>query len=227
MILIDLLPIMILGAVLGMDVVTFPQAMISRPIVAATAAGAFIGNAPAGLIMGAILELLALEMLPFGASRYPEWGSASVVGGALFAESWGSPPGAFTASLFAALVTALVSGWSMVRLRRLNAARATKIHDELDRGSASAVNGLQIFGLTADLVRGGIVTMVAMLVFSPLVPQIIARWSVDPRISRAIVVGVVAAVAAGAIWKIFHSVSGARVLFLAGLAIGAFLVVIR
>jgi mannose/fructose/N-acetylgalactosamine-specific phosphotransferase system component IIC len=227
MILIDLLPIIILGAVLGMDVVTFPQAMISRPIVAATAAGAFIGNAPAGLIMGAILELLALEMLPFGASRYPEWGSASVVGGALFAESWGAPPGAFTASLFAALVTALVSGWSMVRLRRLNAARATKIRDQLDRGSASAVNGLQIFGLTADLVRGGVVTMIAMLAFSPLVPRIVARWSVDPRISRAIVVGVVAAVAAGAIWKIFHSVSGARLLFLAGLAIGAFLVVVR
>jgi mannose/fructose/N-acetylgalactosamine-specific phosphotransferase system component IIC len=227
MILIDLLPIMILGAVLGMDVVTFPQAMISRPIVAATAAGAFIGNAPAGLMMGAILELLALEMLPFGASRYPEWGSASVVGGALFAESWGSPPGAFTASLFAALVTALVSGWSMVRLRRLNAARATKIRDALDRGSASAVDGLQIFGLTADLVRGGLVTMLAMLVFSPIIPRIVARWSVDAQVSRAIVVAVVAAVAAGAIWKIFHSISGARVLFVAGLAIGAFLVVIR
>jgi mannose/fructose/N-acetylgalactosamine-specific phosphotransferase system component IIC len=227
MILIDLLPIMILGAVLGMDVVTFPQAMISRPIVAATAAGAFIGNAPAGLIMGVILELLALEMLPFGASRYPEWGSASVVGGALFAESWGSLPGAFTASLFAALVTALVSGWSMVRLRRLNAARATKIRDQLDRGSARAVTELQIFGLTGDLIRGGLVTMAAMLVFSPIVPLIVARWSIDPRISRAIVVGVVAAVAAGAIWKIFHSISGARVLFLAGLAIGAFLVVVR
>jgi mannose/fructose/N-acetylgalactosamine-specific phosphotransferase system component IIC len=227
MILIDLLPIVILGAVLGMDVVTFPQAMISRPIVAATAAGALIGNAPAGLIMGAILELLALEMLPFGASRYPEWGSASVVGGALFAESWGAPPGAFTASLFAALVTALVSGWSMVRLRRLNAVRATKIRADLDRGSAAAVNGLQIFGLTADLVRGGLVTMIAMLAFSPLVPQVVARWSVDQRISRALVVGVVAAVAAGAIWKIFHSISGARALFLAGLAIGGFLVVIR
>ena len=34
--LIDLLPIALLGAVLGMDVVTFPQAMFSRPIVAAT-----------------------------------------------------------------------------------------------------------------------------------------------------------------------------------------------
>jgi PTS system mannose-specific IIC component len=85
LILLDLLPVALLGGFLGMDVVTFPQAMISRPIVAATVAGAFIGNPTAGLVMGAVLELLALEMLPFGASRYPEWGSASVVGGALFA----------------------------------------------------------------------------------------------------------------------------------------------
>ena len=127
MILLDILPIVMLGAFLGMDVVTFPQAMISRPIVAATIAGAFIGNASAGLIMGAILELLALEMLPFGASRYPEWGSASVVGGALYASSWGDPPGALTATLLGALVTALVSGWSMVRLRRINASRATRL----------------------------------------------------------------------------------------------------
>ena len=33
----DLLPLAILGAVLGLDVVSFPQAMISRPLVAATA----------------------------------------------------------------------------------------------------------------------------------------------------------------------------------------------
>ena len=93
MIILDLLPIALLGAVLGMDVVTFPQAMISRPIVAATLAGAFVGNASAGLVMGAVLELLALEMLPFGAARYPEWGSASVVGGALYASQAFDPAG--------------------------------------------------------------------------------------------------------------------------------------
>ena len=36
----DLLPMAALGAVLGLDVVSFPQAMISRPLVAATLAGA-------------------------------------------------------------------------------------------------------------------------------------------------------------------------------------------
>lgn len=221
----DVLPIALLGGVLGMDVVTFPQAMFSRPIVAATAAGAFIGNAPAGLTMGAVLELLALEMLPFGASRYPEWGSASVVGGALYAAHPGDPAGALAASLFAALVTALVSGKSMVWLRRMNASLASRYRERLVRGSRDAVNGLQLFGLTADLVRGFLVTLTAMVVFTPLMRAIVATWGTDATYSRAVVVAIVAAVSAGAIWKIFHNVSRARLLFLAGLAVGAAMLV--
>ncbi len=227
MMFIDLLPIALLGAFLGMDVVTFPQAMVSRPIVAATLAGAFIGNAPAGLIMGAVLELLALEMLPFGASRYPEWGSASVVGGALYGAQHGDPPGALAACLFAALSTALLSGKSMVWLRRLNAAKATQYRTELDEGSIRAVTGLQLFGLTSDLVRGFLVTILAMSVFSPLTDLIVSRWRTDPEISRGVVIVMVAAVSAGAIWKIFHNVAGARVLFLTGLALGALILVTR
>lgn len=225
MILIDLLPIALLGAVLGMDVVTFPQAMFSRPIVAATLAGAFIGNAPAGLVMGAVLELLALEMLPFGASRYPEWGSASVVGGSLYAAQAGDPAGALPASLVGALVAAMLSGKSMVWLRRLNASIATRERGKLAEGSSESVTGLQLFGLTADLIRGFLVTLAAMIVFSPLMKAVVGSWSTDATLSRGAVVGVVAAVSAGAIWKIFHGVGRARFLFVAGLAIGAVILV--
>lgn len=219
--LIDMLPVALLGGILGMDVVTFPQAMISRPIVAATVAGALIGNPVAGLAMGAVLELLALEMLPFGASRYPDWGSASVVGGALFAEQWDAPAGALAASLLAALVTAILSGRSMVWLRRLNASLSAREHEALEKGSARAVNGLQLFGLSADLARGFAVTLVAMLVFTPLTAAVVGSWGTDARYSRAVVVAMVAAVSAGAVWKIFHLVPRARLLFVAGLAIGA------
>ena len=50
-----LLPIAALGGLVGMDVVSFPQAMWSRPIVAATLAGALSGDARAGLLAGAAL----------------------------------------------------------------------------------------------------------------------------------------------------------------------------
>lgn len=227
MILIDILPVALLGALLGLDVVTFPQAMISRPIVAATVAGAFVGSSLAGLTIGVTLELLALGMLPFGASKYPEWGSASVVGGVLYAsQSWHSA-GALPACVLAALLTALVSGWSMIKLRRLNASRAARDRSALDQGSKDAVVGLQIFGLTADFLRGALVTFAGMLVFRPVVHTIVGMWQSDTMYSRAIIVALCAAVAVGSVWKIFHVVPRARILFVAGFAVGIALVMIR
>lgn len=223
----DVVPIVLLAALLGLDVVTFPQAMISRPIVAATAAGAFLDNAFAGLMIGSVLELIALGMLPFGASKYPEWGSASVVGGALFASQHGSPPGALAVCVLAALLTAVVSGWSMVKLRRINAFRATRLRSELDAGSSDAIVGLQLFGLTADFVRGGLVALVAMLLFRWLAPTIVAVWNPGAVYSQAIVVAIAAVVAAGAVWKIFHSIPRAALFFLAGLVVSMSLLVAR
>lgn len=217
---IALLPLAMLGGLIGLDVVSFPQAMISRPIVAATLAGAFVGNASAGALIGIVLELIALDTLPFGASRYPEWGSASVTGGALFAAEAGKSYGALPAAVLAALLTASVSGWSMVLHRRLIARRMEKVRDRLEEGSRSALLSLHLGGMTMDLVRGSLVTLLALLVFHPIVSAIVAIWLVNAASSRAIVVAAAAVVAAGALWKIFHSVRNSVWLFLGGLAAG-------
>src|SRR6476620_6318272 len=145
--LLEALPIGLLGALLGLDVVSFPQAMISRPIVASTAAGSFIGNPPAGLLIGVVLEMIALDTLPFGASRYPEWGSAGVVGGAIFASQPESMAGALPAALLAALLTASISGWSMVVLRRAIASRLERTRDALEDGSRNALFSLHLTGM--------------------------------------------------------------------------------
>jgi PTS system mannose-specific IIC component len=222
----DLLPIALLGAVLGLDVVSFPQAMVSRPLVAATAAGALLGYPGHGLVIGAALELIALETLPFGASRYPEWGSAAVVGGALFAAAPTSA-GALTVAVLASLATARVSSYSMVLLRRLNARWARAHLAEVERGSARAVEGLQVWGLTADLVRGGVLTAAAYALLRPLTGLLAARWGASDSSSRAVVVGVAATVAAAAAWKIFHATTGARWYFLGGLAAGLVLLALH
>ncbi len=215
--LLEALPIAMLGALLGLDVVSFPQAMVSRPIVAATLAGAFIGHAPAGLLIGVVLELIALDTLPFGASRYPEWGSAGVVGGALFAAQPPGMPGALPASLLAALLTASISGWSMVVLRRIIAGRLERTRDSIEAGSRGALIGLHLSGMTMDLLRGGLVTTLGMIVFSPLVRAIVAIWGSESAPSRAVVVVVAAIVAGGALWKVFHSVRHVLWFFLGGL----------
>jgi PTS system mannose-specific IIC component len=223
----DLIPIALLGGVLGLDVVSFPQAMVSRPLVAATLAGALIGEAASGVLLGAALELIALETLPFGASRYPEWGSASVVGGAIFATHPLHPAGAMSLAVLAALATTWVGGWTMVKLRQRNAVWAAQRREALEAGARGTVISLQLMGMTADLLRGTLLTAIAYASLSPVADWSMRHWSMDARLSRATVVAAAASVAGGAAWKLFHSTAGARWFFVGGLAAGLFFLFLR
>lgn len=223
----QLLTVALLGAIIGLDVVSFPQAMISRPIVAATIAGTVLGHPAGGLLVGATLELIALETLPVGASRYPEWGSASVVGGALFALRPQHTAGALTMAVLGALATGWIGGWTMYVIRRFNGAIARRWIPTLGLGSGRAVIAIQTAGIAADFARGGLLTLLAMLALDPLARAMVALWSLDARVSRAIVVAAAASVAAGAAWKLFHNTPGARWFFAGGLAIGLLLLLAR
>jgi PTS system mannose-specific IIC component len=227
MMLLDLIPIALLGGILGLDVVSFPQAMISRPLVAATMGGALIGEPASGLLLGATLELIALETLPFGASRYPEWGSASVVGGAIFASHTAHPTGAMTLAMLSALASTWVGGWTMVKLRQLNAHWAGNRREALEAGARGAVVSLQLMGMTADLLRGALLTAIAYALLSPLTTELVTRWATDARLSRAVLAATAASVAGGAAWKLFHSTNGARWFFIGGLGFGLFLLFVR
>jgi len=227
----DLLPLALLAGVIGLDVVSFPQVMISRPIAGATIAGAMFGAPVAGLVCGAALECLALESLPVGASRYPEWGSASVVAGAvaaLGADAAAMPrPGAFVIAVVIGIATAWLGGWTMVRHRRLIARFARPRLDQLAAGSRQTVVGLQVFGMTVDLLRGAALGVLAYLPARYVAVWCDAHWTVRDDVSRAVVVTTVAAVAATAVWKDFHAISGTRRLFLLSLAVGTALVIAR
>jgi len=229
--LIELLPLALLAGIFGLDVVSFPQAMISRPIVAATVSGAFFGAPVAGLVCGAALECLALESLPVGASRYPEWGSASVVAGAIAARGAAGQnaniAGAFAIAVAIGIAAAWLGGWTMVRHRQFIATFARPRLGQLAAGNRNTVVGLQVFGMTADFVRGAIVGLLVYVPARLLVDVSMARWRTPDEITRAVVVTCVAAVAATAVWKDFHAISHTRRLFLASLAVGTLLVVLR
>jgi mannose/fructose/N-acetylgalactosamine-specific phosphotransferase system component IIC len=178
-------------------------------------------------MIGAALELIALETLPFGASRYPEWGSAAVVGGAIFAANPTHPAGAMTLGVLTALATTWVGGWTMVKLRQWNAHWAARKRDALEAGARGAVISLQLMGMTADLARGLLLTALAYSLLAPLSAWCLVHWSTDARLSRAIVVAVAASVAGGAAWKLFHATAGARWFFVGGLAVGFFFLFVR
>ncbi|MEO8621314.1 MAG: PTS sugar transporter subunit IIC [bacterium] len=223
----ELLPLALLGGILGLDVVCFPQMMVSRPLVAATLAGAFVGDPAMGIFVGVTLELIALATLPFGASRYPEWGSAAVVGGAIAGALHAESSGALSIGVLAALATAWVGGLTLVKLRLWVAWLARRRRPALDAGSRGAVIGLQLAGLTADAVRAAVLTTVAYALLFPVAQATLGVWSLSESLSRGFVVSVAAAVAGAAAWTIFHSARGARWYFVAGLTVGLLVLFVR
>lgn len=90
----------------GVDAASWPQAMVSRPLVAATAGGWLLGDPAAGFLVGVLLELLTLRQLPFGGARSPDLGPASVVAGAACA-------GAGASGGLAALLASALVGWGL------------------------------------------------------------------------------------------------------------------
>jgi len=204
--------------------VSFPQAMVSRPIVAATLGGAFMGDAVAGLVVGAALECLALESLPVGASRYPEWGSASIVAGAVAtrgaADGALPTPAAFAVAVLVGIAAAWFAGWAVVKQRQRIAAFARPRLPRLAAGDRGTVVAIQLAGMAIDLARGTAIGLLFGLPAWALVGWVEPRWSLPEPVARAAVVTAVAAVAAAAVWKDFHAISGTRRLFLLSLAAG-------
>ncbi len=66
------------GTAVGVDLVSWPQAMISRPLIAGAVTAALMGDLEGGLRVALVMELFALDVLPVGASRYPDYGPATV-----------------------------------------------------------------------------------------------------------------------------------------------------
>ncbi len=94
-----------IGTLLGLDAISWPQTMASRPIVAGTLGGMLFGNPVAGFVAGAWLELAASHHPPFGAARYPETGPASLIAGAAYALS--------DSGSILALLGATIAGWTI------------------------------------------------------------------------------------------------------------------
>jgi mannose/fructose/N-acetylgalactosamine-specific phosphotransferase system component IIC len=205
------LPLLLWGTLVGLDLVSVPQAMISRPFVAGTIAGWLAGDMEAGLRIGVLFELFALDVLPAGAVRYPDYGPATVVAAAFAAGS----PWELSLGVSAALglVLALLGGWSLQVVRRWNARAIQRQAAALSAGESSAIRRLQYGGVLRDAARGFILTLLGLVLASTITESV----RVDRVTAVALtLVSVGAAVSAGANSAIRSSGRGARLKWLAG-----------
>lgn len=160
------LPLMAWGTVVGIDLVSFPQGMLSRPLVAAAVAGAIAGYLGAGLRVGVVLELFALDMLPIGASRYPDFGPGAVAAAALAAGlPWDDGLGL---AVTLGLLMALLGGRTMILLRRVNGGRVRRAEAALAAGDPRAIRRLQWLGVGSDAVRSLLLTGLGLVLVAPI-----------------------------------------------------------
>lgn len=180
----------------GVDATSWPQAMVSRPLVAATVGGWLLGDPAAGFLVGALLELLTLRQLPFGGARSPDLGPASVVAGAAYAGmgASGGPAGLLGSALVGwglGWIGAVTVGW----LRRLSG-RALRDSGELARRPA-ALERRQRLLAAADFVRGGILGA-AFVVPGTVAVRLLAGGAAGPAVGAVTAAALGAAAGSGA-----------------------------
>jgi len=174
----EVLAVVLLGTFVGLDVASVPQMMFSRPIVAGLLGGAIIGHPLGGMAIGAVLELFALDTLPVGATRNPDWGPGSVAVGALA----GAHVDGITASgllglVLVAVVTAWAGGFLVHVVRRANVEAVVARRAALDAGDLGAIRTIQRLGLARDAVRSLALPALALGLGDLVSTLFASRWS--------------------------------------------------
>jgi len=183
------------GTLVGVDLVSVPQMMIARPLVAGTVAGAILGDIDTGLKLGVVFELLQYDILPVGAVRYPEYGPATVAAVA----TAHAAAGALGLGLGAVvgLVTGLVGGVTMHLMRRMNSRIVNGASVALESGDPQVLLRLHVGGILRDIARAALVTALGLAL----------AWIVPPYLTGVLtprgemllaVAAIAAALAAGA-----------------------------
>jgi PTS system mannose-specific IIC component len=198
------------GTLVGIDLVSFPQALLSRPLVAGAGAGLLVGDPALGLRVGLVLELFALDVLPVGAARYPDYGPAVVA--AVVLAGAGPWPLTLGLSVVFALGGAVVGGWSLQLLRQANGRVIRRHAAGLAAGDPATMAAVQYRGLAADLLRSVLLTGIALGIAALLRP----RLPMQPRYVLVTAIAIGAAVAAATAGAIRNAGRGARLRWLAG-----------
>jgi PTS system mannose-specific IIC component len=215
------------GGLVGLDATSFAQTMISRPLIAATITGLILGRPADALLLAALLELFALVILPVGAARYPEAGTAAVAAtaAALTVSPIVSPSILLLAVLFS-LLWEHVGGMSVVLGRRFNERYATldgvPASHQLDR----LLERRQLLTMGVDFLRAAAVTLVGVWLGSLAIRGLSQMWVLDVVVAPAILsIGVACMVAAAL--PLFGGLRAQKRAFGLGLACGLLILLLR
>ena len=194
--------------------------MVSRPIIAGVLAGLAFGQPAHGLVVGAILEVFALVILPFGAARYPESGTAAAAAAAAYSQT--APSIIDQRLLLLAIVFALaweqIAGASVVFMRRVNERIAAVAPAGPD--VAAEVTRRQILGFGIDALRGACAVVLGAVLGTFLLRSFSPHIAISSGVSaQFLMIGTMGML--GAVLSLFGGMKERKFAYTAGLACGA------
>ena len=213
-----------MGGFVGLDAVSCPQAMISRPVVAGSLAGFLFGDPSGGLVVGVLLEILTLRQLPVGAARYWDTGPAAVSAAAVVAGAGGAggTAGGYVVALALGVVVGWAGSWTVNFQRQVN----SRIVGSLGDGELAPrkLEARHLACMSLDFLRAAGLTAASLLIALGLARPLAER--VDPvEAIAAALLFTAAALALGAGVGTVERGRSVQVSFVVGFALSALLIV--
>ena len=220
------LALTMLGGIVALDASSFGQLMLSRPLVSGALAGVIVGMPLEGALVGAMLEALSLSILPVGAAKYPETGTAAVAAVGTLGISGVDPTPA-------SLLLIVVYGLLWQRAAGATVVGGRYVNERLVRAGRSSTTRMDrliqlrhIESMVLDVMRGTVITIVALLLGVPLIRFAVTHWQ-GPSTLASLVIAISAAAVLAGTAPLFADSRRGRISLVAGLLCGSILLVLQ
>lgn len=181
--------LVLLGALGAMDGHVFPSFWLSQPLVGGAVCGAVLHDFEAGLLAGAVLQMLWIASLPVGGAVQPDGflGGMAAAACAPADLHWADAAWLADARLAPAVVVGLAAAYAgrilLQGQRRLQARAAARADEYLQSGDAAALARLHTGAMVLHPVRGALGVLLGV-VWAPHVASILARAGVAAPAGR-------------------------------------------
>jgi len=169
----------IIGGLLSLDVSAWGQIMVSRPIVCGPLIGFLLGDLKTGLIIGALLELIWINVISVGAAIPPDATIVAVTCTTLImlTERTIQPGYDFQGPYRMAVIALTMPLGEIfrsvdVKQRKLNAHFVHYLDREISRGNLSAVEKVNYFSLFLFFIKGFLFSLIAISVGAYFLPKL-------------------------------------------------------
>ena len=178
---VEILSVVFVGGLVSLDRSAAFQFMISRPIVCGPIIGLLLGQLGAGVLVGALFELIWIGNLPLGGHLPPNECLGTIVATATIIIA--CPPGATPTR--ALIVLGFLTGppaarlgiWGERLIRRSNATIEAKLHAYLAEGRVNNITRLTLYGLGVNFLT------IALLILILLPPSVVLVYKIHSVMS--------------------------------------------